>query len=169
MKITVTEALSLKNELKQKVQQAIYDMNSSLFVTTTQNGVNVTSTGMTYEENFARLKKVLDNSQELNDAISQFNMESKVSNYVREQKNLLVLIAQIQNAIKKSVAGSVTSMQVVGAERIPVTTTSTPIVSAAELTKSLNFLKERNRELFALIQKANTQEIELSFSYEDVE
>jgi hypothetical protein len=169
MKITITEALQLKNELKQKVAQATYEMNNCLYVRTEQNGVDITSTTPTFEENFTKLKKVLDNSQELNDAISQFNMESKVSNYVREQKNLLVLIAQVQNAIKKSVQTSVTQMQVVGAERVAVTTVLTPIINASELTKSLNFLKTRNRELFALIQKANTQEIELSFSYEDVE
>jgi len=171
MKITVSESLRLKNELKQQINTVQYETRNSPLGLNYENGVLTSDeeNGNKFKQNISRLEKLLSFSHEINSKISNFNRENGVDDKVREMKNYQMLLEIYNGILQKTKPTKTVNFQTVGNERKQVTVEYKPTLTGAEVKEKQSSLKKQYRSLQNEIEKLNTREIELSFSFDDLE
>lgn len=170
MKITVTEAMRLKNDLA----KIIAKLNNSYTYSCGKTLVNGIDTGEGQDKDdvilyLARMEKALEMSQNINSLLARFNVESGVADAVRCKSNILLMIAIMENVLRSSVPCLTKEHRSVGDTMTVVTTEFHPTMRKCDIKERLNALKARERTILAQIDAANLQTIEVPFSYEDVD
>lgn len=168
MKITVTEALRLKNQIATVVGQVMHE-NTSYGLTTVDSVVTETGEQLTIMAHLDRLNKVFAISQAVNSALAAFNVTSKISDNVRRKSNIAFLVQVLENTMRMSDEKSSQHHENVGDTRVVVKTAFKPYLTKTAIKDQIKVLKAEERQLMADIDKANTTLIELPFEYEDVE
>jgi len=170
MKISITEALRLKNEVSGIVNKMNYKINQSVFGTTTEDGVVISSNGTKFTEVNEAFKNALKYSESINNAISEFNRDNKVDAHVRKMHNAKLLADIYQNNLGKTKPNSFSKWET-GAEhkRQAVEVVYTPEITGKEMKNMINEQKSIARNAQKDIEALNQKEIDIDFSYEDVE
>jgi hypothetical protein len=171
MKITVSEGLRLKNELKNLVNKIHYETKASPLGVNVENGVvtsNEEESGK-FKENLNRLEKSLGYSFEINSKLSDYNRKTNIDDKVREMQNVKLLLTVYENALPRTKSSKTTRFETVGNERKQVVVEYKPTLTGTEVKENVSKLKTQFRNLQNEVEKLNSGEIELSFSFEDVE
>lgn len=170
MKVTITEALRLKNEISTMVRNTETNISSSEFGVSFQDDkpVSVSEDKEKFTHVYDQLTKILTISQLINSALAKYDVNTSVSDLVRESKNKEMLIRVLTNALRYK-DSTQTSYEVVGNKRIAVKTHFIPHLTSKEIKQRITSLKKALREIKGQVDKKNSAMIELSFEYEDLE
>ena len=168
MKISVMDLMEIRKELQTKISQQQRIVMSTPTTRTVQDGVVTSQVSTTFGEQFEKLKRLLNFSRETNDVLARFNTEQGVDSLVRQKKNLEVLILQLQNAIQRTNESSGVQYVVVGSERVEVVTATKAVIDVKAIEKEIRGYKKEISRIQAAILAANTLEVEVSFSEEDL-
>lgn len=169
MKVTVTEALRLKNEISTMVSALQSSIGASEYGITYEGDKLVTDEDREkFQDVYDQLSKILVISQGINSVLAKYDVESSVSDLVRESKNKELLIRVLTQALQYKDNTS-TSYQVVGNKRVEVKTHFIPHLSSKEIKLRITSLKKALRDIKSQIDKKNAATVELSFEYEDLE
>jgi len=172
MKITVSEALRLKNELSKTIQTVQYETHRApLGITKEDNqALNDEADGKKFTETVTRLEKALAYSEELNSKIALFNKENKIDDKVRKMQNDKLMLGIFQNALNRTKATKTTKFENLGnGTRKAIVVEYTPTITATEVKGKINGYKTKYRTAQNEIEKLNQGTVELSFSFENVE
>lgn len=170
MKITMSEALRLKNEISLCVNTLNHKTNYSSLGITKENGEEVSSGK---EDKFITIIKNLElslkYSEEINNEISNFNKANGVDAKVRSMQNSKLLVNVYANAIPRSKATKSVRFETVGNARQTISVEFIPDISSTSIKGHLSAEKEKIRILQKEIEELNQQKIVLSFEYFDIE
>jgi len=169
MKITLTEALRIKNEISKIVNETQHKIRYAEFGTLTENGITVTGDNQSFVELETVLAKALTLSQLINDFISDFNKQSGVDKLVRSLQNEKMFLKLYTDNLDKFKQKSTTKFQNLTASREEIKVVYEPHVSLSVVKKRISDLKAIIRENQNKIESFNTTVIELPFEYSDVE
>lgn len=187
MKITINDALRLKNEISRIVDTFNstrsgrgYGLSNSSTSTNIKFGVEKIDGVPTKEENKVHVDEylyaftaLLDFAQEINDSIANANVQNKVSSFVRRMSNIDTLLRAYENALSLSSPWKETRKEIrkeVGGDKIvDVEYSFEPFMPKSDIKIQMKELKKEKRELQQAVEKADIQEIELSFEYNDIE
>jgi len=171
MEITVTEALRLKNEISSSVKKLQYNLNHNTSMgKTTEDDEDVTQD----QEKFAYVEesliKALSISEEINHKIASFNREFNVDSTVRKLQNAKLLLQIYNSVLQKSKPSKSTRFENLGnGTRKSITVVYTPEVTSKEVKEKISHIKTAIRNFQTEIEKANTNILNLTFEYSDVE
>ena len=182
MKLTISEALRLKNEVSSVVSRLSKHLKTKDRYTFDEDKLDI-SYGVTCENNEKvsvedsisfleyeeKLTKALIVNFTLNDAISSFNNSKNLTSLVRERQNSLLLIKVYNLALEKAKESKSSKFEVVGEKREKIEVTYTPYVSSFELKDKIKKLRKRIRELQKEIDRANTTIINVEINEEDLD
>lgn len=168
MKITVTEAMRLKNEIAGLVQEIVCGSFSC--------GKTLVD-GVPEEESQAedvrmymyRVERVLEISQHINSILARFNVESGVADAVRCKHNIELQTNRWSLALSQAEPRKSKMHQVVGDKRVVVETVFEPSITKTDIKDAMRALKARERAIQGQIDRANLQMVELPFEYEDID
>jgi len=170
MKITVTEALRLKNEIAGTVNSLNYAAN------TAQCGIVKEDDTVTSEEQedfttiFNRLNKALGYSAEINNTLSHFNRETGIDGKVREMHNEKMKLQILTHILPKTKPSTTNRFENLGnGQRKGIKVTYTPTIKSVDVKQMMAQAKTNMRTLQTEIEKLNQKEIELSFEHSDIE
>lgn len=171
MKVTVTEALRIKNLVSQKVQVIQTQFrNVQHGITTEENGTVVgQSDGVKLTNYLDALRAIYRISEQINSLLSRFNVETGIADNVRAKANLLTIQNYLEQSIEVCATKKTTSYVNLGQQRVAVTQIFSPFTTKAELKSQLKEVKKSIRELQTKIDFQNATLIELPFSYEDLD
>jgi hypothetical protein len=186
MKVTVSEALRLKNEISKKITAlagAFTPTKSGRYsfmessptaevshgVTTEDGEVVSSSSAITSVELELKISKLYDLSQKINSVLTLFNAQSGVSDAVRERQNTLSLLLMYELFSKNSVPTANAKFEVVGAERKKITVAFRPHLTQDHIALKVAELKNKIRSLQQVVDVANGQQLEIPFEYSDLE
>lgn len=171
MVITLTEALRLKNEISNSIKTLQYTINHNASLgTTTEDGENVTEDKEKFVAVEERLIKALSYSEEINNKISSFNRTSGVDDIVRKLQNTKLLLQVYNSVLPKSKPNKNTRFENLGnGTRKSITVVYTPEVTSKEVKDKISNVKNAIRDLQAKVEQANRNNVDLTFSYGDVE
>lgn len=175
MKLTVNQALQLRNELektKEKIQQVAVagrwnSVGSISFGKTVENDLDITDrSAIPFPDFFESISRINSMIHELNLAITHFNVSEGIYDLVgsiKLNKELLKLleIASAQKPYTKTRRDS--------ASKEVITTTFTPFMSRDDLRKTIKKVKKVMRDAQNEIYLRNAEEIEVKFSQADVD
>lgn len=173
MEVTITEALRFKNEIAamiRKLESSIRYPSQITFGTKTENGVVVSdSKSIPFNTALDNLSKMLNYSEEINNALANFNRTSGVDALVRKQNNLKLKYNVCEAIIPQTKPTKTKKFETVGNKREEIETEFIPSVNGSDIKKQMSAFKAEIRIVQAEIEKQNQGNITLSFSYEDVE
>lgn len=184
MKITVSEALRLKNEITKKIStltaafsekkgRLLYDSEPKLevsFSTITEDGEVVSnSSGVTSLELEQKLTKLFQISHQINSAIANFNLTSGVSDAARERQLCNTLLSMYDLFNKHSTPSTTTKFEVVGNERKKISVVTRPHLTKDHVDQKIRELKDKIRSLQQVIDVANGQTLDVPFEYVDLD
>lgn len=168
MKVTVTEAMRLKNEISRAIQVLQASMFAVNMGVVTESGQEVINDTKPFPEYLTNLQHMLDISEELNSKLAMFNVVSGISDKVRSKANYQMLIQVFEQALSQYKPARSSKYEVVGAQRVEVVSTFSPFMSKVAVRSEIKICKTKMRELQQEIEKLNTKEIEFSFEYDDI-
>jgi len=167
MKVTITEALRLKNEVSQIVNK-VNAMAVDYGITKENGEESVISDRDSFIDQIDKLEKILKISEAINSILAKFSVDSGVSDLVRKSKNI-----ELQKQLLERSMGykqtSRLSYQVVGNERVAVKTEFVPYFSGKQIKEKIAGYKSILREVTSKIDVANSSMVELPFEYSDLE
>jgi hypothetical protein len=171
MKITVSEGLRLKNEIKQLITSLTYEVRQQPVGLNYENGVLTSNEEdkNKFSDSFSRLEKLLNISLEINSKLSNYNRETGIDDKVRKMHNIKLLSDVFKTLLPKTKPSKTNTFHNVGNERKQVTVEYQPLLTGKEVKEKESQLKKQYRELQNEIEKLNAGEIEVSFTYEDIE
>jgi len=172
MKITVSEALRLKNELAKTVQAIHSETYRAPLGITKEDGQSLTDEkdGQKFNEAVDRLSKALSFSEEINSKIAQFNKENKIDDKVRSMQNDKLLLGVFEGSLVRTKAAKSTKFENLGnGTRKAIVVEYVPTVTSSEVKSKIAHYKTKYRTLQNEIEKLNQGFVELTFSYDDVE
>lgn len=170
MKISVTEALRLKNEISKLVQKLQYNLMSCSLGKTLEDDVEISSRGVSFNEANDALTKILKISEEINNIISKYNRDSGVDNIIRKLHNSKLLFEIYEKQLPNTKPKEHSKWENLGdGERKQVKIKYVPEISGIEMKKLINEQKKIFRDSQKQVESLNMKEIEVSFSYEDLE
>ena len=170
MKITVTEALRLKNEISGIVNTLNYATNSAQLGVVKEDGEAISEDKESFTTVFERFKKALGYSEEINNKLSNFNRETGIDVKVRAMHNEKLKLQILTSALPKTKPSSTTKFENLGGgKRQSVKVTYTPTINSNEVKKMMADAKQKMRAIQIEIEKLNQKDIELSFEYSDIE
>ena len=108
-------------------------------------------------------------SFEINSKLSDYNRKTNIDDKVREMQNVKLLLTVYENALPRTKSSKTTRFETVGNERKQVVVEYKPTLTGTEVKENVSKLKTQFRNLQNEVEKLNSGEIELSFSFEDVE
>lgn len=169
MKITLTEALRVKNELSKIITDTQYKVRYSEFGSTSENGSIISGDNQHFPELELTLVKALNLSQTINNTISDFNKESGVDKLVRALQNDKLFLKLYTDNLEKFKAKSSTKFQNLTASREEIKVVYEPYVSLTTAKARISEFKTKIRNNQNKIEALNTTVIDLPFEYSDVE
>ena len=169
MNLTVQELMSLKEEVAQNIRKCERDCQGAATTITYQDGVAVNAPTVGFNVALTKLEKQLRISLEINDVLAKFNVEQEIASLVRKKKNLELLVRVMKEAVGKAVAEDKNSYVTVGDTRVLVNTVITPIIDVAEYKKTIRQYLNDIASIQAIIFKANTKILEVTFEEGDLD
>ena len=170
MKITVTEALRLKNEIAGIVNTLNYASNTAQFGAVKEDEIVVSEDKDSFTQVFGRFNKALAYSAEINNTLANFNRETSIDAKVREMHNEKLRFQILSSALPKTKPSSTTRFENLGnGQRKAIKVTYTPTINSNEVKKLMGDAKKNMRSLQTEIEKLNQKEINLSFEHTDIE
>ncbi len=170
MKLTVTEAMRLKNEISQEIGRLQYTRRGVSYGTSTENDIRVDDESLTtIVEHMERSNKLLVISAEINNVLDKFNKNNDISLMVRRMKNNQFMLSMYDSALNNAVAKDVKRREKMDNNFVTVVTKFEPYLKKSAIRQILKTLKADNRELQSKIDKMNAQSITLNFDYKDFE
>lgn len=170
MKITVTEALRLKNEIASIVNTLNYASNTAQFGVVKEDETVVSEEKDSFTQVFGRFNKALDFSAEINNALANFNRETGIDAKVRAMHNEKIKHQILSSALPKTKPTNTTRFENLGnGQRKAIKVTYTPTINSNEVKKLMAQSKTNMRALQTEIEKLNQKEINLSFEHSDIE
>jgi hypothetical protein len=178
MKVTVSEALRIKNELGNIINniQRCSPLYGTRTQTSTLQDTNVSEIPVMdayrtvkFSDFVEIMKKAFNVSEEINSKLANFNTNSGLSDKVRRLHNNEVMITVYNTAVSNSQISENKGYQVLGNDRILVTDRFVPFHSKSELKDKIKAYKTENRQIQIELDALNQKEIEFSFEYEDLE
>jgi len=175
MKISVTEALRLKNVISEKIREITSKSRQVSYGSWTETTKKTTnrvvgeSNELTFDQYIGALGRIYEISEELNSVLAKFNVDFGISDIVRKRSNLNALAAVYATAIDSAVPKKLVSYEIVGSTREEITKQFVPSVNKSELKRAQKALKEQVREIDSLIDKKNQEQISVSFNYGDID
>jgi len=169
MKITVNEALRLRNELKNNLQNEYNKVrNGSYCGIKIQDGEDITD----YNKDsivivMDRINKLTRYLVELETSITEFNVSSGITTFVLLVKYLEKVISNYEIVIQQSTPYKRKETPLMR-ESKEVTIEYNPVYTKTSLKETIKELKKSVREAQSKIFKLNNAEIETSFEYEDI-
>jgi len=172
MKITVSEALRLKNELAQTIKTLQYEALRSPLGLTKEDSqiINDEADSKKFSESVERLTKALSFSEEINSKIASFNKENSIDNKVRSMQNDKLLLSVYETALPRTKATKTTKFENLGnGNRKAIVVEYTPAITSTEVKSNIAKFKTKYRTTQNEIEKLNQGSIELTFSHADIE
>lgn len=169
MQITLTEALRLKSEISTVVKNLSRQINSASLGITKENDVIISRNDIVFADIEDALIKGLNYSEELNNSISSFNKDNKVDAIVRKLQNAKLLLDIYTINLPRTKPTKQNRFESFSTERKVVEIVYTPSMSSKDMKEKILSQKAITRELQTQVEKLNQQEIEVSFTYEDIE
>jgi len=170
MKLSVIEAMRLKNELSSEIGKLQYTRRGVSYGESFEGGERVDDLEMTtIVQHMERAKVLLNMALEINDKLDSFNKDNKISNSVRKIKNNQLLLAMWNSALGQSETSKGVRKVQLDSKIEKVSYEFKPHLSKVAIRKTQKELKSMNRELQSEIDKANSQLIEISFEYSEFE
>ena len=170
MKITVTEALRLKNEIAGIVNTLNYASNTAQFGEIKEEGEVISEQKDSFTDVFGRFNKALGYSEEINNKLATFNRETGIDAKVRSMHNEKLRFQILSSALPKTKPTNTTRFENLGGgQRKAVKVSYTPTINSTEVKKMMAEAKKNMRAVQTEIEKLNQKEIELSFEHSDIE
>lgn len=170
MKITLTEALRVKNEISRIITDNQYKVRTSQFGSTYENGIEIsTPQGLNFPDVIEVLEKALSLSQIINNQISAFNKETGVDQLVRELQNDKLFLGIYASNLEKFKETNTTRFQALANSREEIKVKYVPYVSLTSVKTKMSELKAKIRTNQAKIEEFNTTIIDVPFEYSDFE
>lgn len=170
MKISVTEALRLKNEISKLVQNLQYKLHACVIGTNYEDDVEVSAKEYLFGDINSSLVKALKFSEEINDVLSGFNRDNKVDCIVRKLHNAKLLSDAYERLLPNTKEKKFSRWENLGdGQRKQVNIKYVPMVTSSEMKKLINEQKKIYRDAQKTVESLNMKEIEVSFSYDDLE
>lgn len=162
------DLMEIRKELQVKIGQQQRIVMSTPTTVQTQDGVVTNKPSYGFTEQLEKLQKLLGFSLEVNNVLARFNTEHGVDSLVRQKKNLEVLVNQLQAAIQRTIESSGVQHIVVGNDRVTVSVATESVVDLSYLQSQLRLYKKEINKIQAQVLAANTIEVEVSFTEEDL-
>lgn len=172
MKITVSEALRLKNEISKSVQSIHSETHRAPLGLLKEDDqvISDESDSKKFEESVARLEKALGFSEEINSKIASFNKLNQVDDKVRSMQNNKLLLSVFEHALTRTKATKTTKFENLGnGTRKSIKVEYVPAVTSTDVKSKISHFKTKYRTTQNEIEILNQNTIELSFSHEDLE
>ncbi len=172
MKITVSEALRLKNDLSRTIKSIQSETYRAPLGLTKEDDQIISDEGdvKKFEEAVIRLEKSLLFSEEINSKIAAFNKTHQVDNKVRSMQNNKLMLSIFENALARTKPMKTTKFENLGnGTRKSIKVEYVPSVTSTEVKSKISHFKTKYRTAQNEIEVLNQGTIELSFSYEDLE
>lgn len=170
MKISVIEAMRLKNELHREIGKLQYSHGMISYGETYEGGERIDNQAMkSIVEHLEGSEKLLEMSLEINDALDQFNKDNAVSTMIRKIKNNDLLLSMWNNALASSEPKKGIKRVKLDNKIENVEYEFKPFATKTEVRKLQKAIRAENRELQSKIDKANSQMIQLTFEYNEFE
>jgi hypothetical protein len=172
MKITVSEALRLKNEISKTIQSIHSETHRAPLGLTKEDDQIVTdeADSKKFESAVERLQKALGFSEEINSKIAGFNKTNQIDDKVRSMQNQKLLLSIFENALHRTKPTKTTKFENLGnGVRKSIKVEYVPTVTSTDVKSKISLFKTKFRTIQNEIEILNQQIIELSFSYEDIE
>jgi hypothetical protein len=172
MKVTVNEAMRIKNEMDVAFNSTACFRDTVAYGTISENGVQISGndTTINFDDFLKKFKKILEMKQGINSALATFNVKSGISDLVRKKNDLVSLKEILDRALKQIGPEKVNNYVNVGNERKLVERTLVPFVSKGQIKNELKEIKREMMEIQSTIDELNCKKIELSFlsSYDEL-
>src|SRR3990172_575242 len=147
MKITVTEALRLKNEISGIVNTLNYASNSAQFGIIKEDGETTSEEKENFSLVFERFQKALSFSEEINNTLSTFNRTTQIDAKVRAMHNEKLKLQILTSALPKTKPSSTSRFENLGnGQRKAVKVTYTPTINSNEVKSMMAEVKRKMRE-----------------------
>lgn len=170
MKITVTEALRLKNEISGIVNTLNYASNSAQFGVLREDDQIISEEKESFTDVFKRFTKALGFSEEINNKLANFNRETSIDAKVRAMHNEKLKLQILTNALPKTKPSSTNRFENLGGgSRKAVKVTYVPTINSNEVKTMMATAKSNMRKFQTEIELLNQKNIELSFEHSDIE
>jgi hypothetical protein len=170
MNVTVTEAMRVKNQVSQKVQEIQSQAHQVQYGVMKEGDAIIGEQDTKKFEDFLQaLNGIYSISEKINSILARFNVESGIADAVRQKANLTSIQNYLESAIAQSATRKSTGWQMVGTQRTAVTQIFTPYMTKSELKAKVKAVKGEIRKLQSLIDSKNSEEIDLPFEYEDID
>ena len=171
MKIQITEALRLKNEISNNVRDLEFNAKNNIIVGNIyEDGVLSTDgEGLAYKDTIEKLELALKFSEEINGKLADFNRLNNVDDFIRQKQNLKMLKEVYENILPKTKPTTSNSWVILGDTRKQVLTEYRPLLQSKEVKEKIRIYKNSIREIQTKVEKLNQKTIELSFEYQDVD
>lgn len=171
MKVTVTEAMRIKNEISHTINTLQMQSRYSLYGTIKEDGIEKqpNPTMVPFPDYLKTMEKAFSISEQLNSKLAELSVKTGISDMVRRKANLIVLRSALETAANQGVATSTTRHEVVGNTRTPIVTTFEPFMTKKDIKSRIKTIKAEIRTIQSVIDGTNAQQIELPFEYDDLE
>jgi hypothetical protein len=170
MKTTVADALRIKKEISEKVNELMLRDYQISYGNKIQDNVTIDQgkEKFSFIDYIEEMKKIFKISEQINSALSLFSVNSGISDKVRHRQNLKFLLDTYENALDM-IPKTSTCFEIVGDQRIQVTTEFKPYMTKNKIKSEIKSIRSQIREIQVQIDYLNSQIIELPFEYEDIE
>lgn len=172
MKITVSEALRLKNDLSRTIKSIQSETYRAPLGLTKEDDqiISDENDNKKFEEAIVRLEKALSFSEEINSKIAAFNKENKIDDKVRSMQNNKLMLTIFENALARTKPTKTTKFENLGnGTRKSIKVEYVPSVSSSSVKSKISHFKTKYRTTQNEIEVLNQKNIELTFSYDDME
>ena len=146
MKLTLTEALRIKNEISSIVRTLNYKINSCAYGVTTEDGKITSRNDDSFIDVENALIKALNISEEINDKISDFNKVSGVDSIVRKLQNHKLLLKTYEGNLQKTKPTNHSKFENLGTVRQNIEVKYEPLISSNDMKVRINAEKSKIRE-----------------------
>ena len=171
MKMTIAEALNLKNSLKSVVSNAQRKMHEVVFGKRTVGGKEepIPEDALLFEEAYASLGKAMNISNRVNTFLAECNIEFEISETVRQRQNNIALITALEHAQNQSAPTKRFDRDWHDGNYVSVEITYEPFQNKKEFKDKVKALRKTNRALNSKILQANALEINLPVTEKELE
>jgi len=168
-KITVTEALRLKNEIANAIKTLQYAINNASFGEMTEDGEIVSQDREKFNDIEETLLKGLAISEEINNTLSAFNKVTAIDSIVRKLQNEKLMLSVYTNNLGKTKPSKTNRFENLNSIRKSISIEYKPYNSSTEFKDKISSCKDKIRLYQSQIERLNQEDIEVSFNFNDVE
>src|ERR1035437_1903342 len=168
MKITVSEALRLKNEISNTVNKLNSEVHRAPLGITKEADVVVSNEtdASKFTEGVSRLEKSLSFSEEINSKIALFNRENKIDDKVRSMHNNKLLMSVYENDLPRTKATKTNKFENLGnGVRQTITVEYIPTVTSTEVKSKISQYKTKYRTTQNEIEILNQCNFLIKFTF----